>query len=165
MIDQNTEYEHMNKSQLVGLVKEFQLSIQKMERKLENLKNQKKALQTELDEIHAQNARSKSNRAESRNGLEAENIKYLERALSVFEDFLDRPFKSQDYMKFRRYLLKVYPRPAYIQEPRLTKAQKKLSPALQEEELEMKRRTGWSESRLRKFFKDRTGEMASTKKT
>lgn len=165
MIDQIIEYERMNKTQLIGLVKEFQISIQKIERKIENLKNQKKALQIELDEIHAQNARSKSKRTENRKELEIPNIQYLERALSVFEDFLGRPFKSQDYMKFRRYLLKVYPMPAYIQEPRLTKEQKKLSPAMQKEELEMKRRTEWSESRLRKFFKDKTGERASTKKT
>lgn len=165
MIDKTIEYERMNKTQLVGLVKELQLSMQKMERKLQNLKNQNKALQTELDEIYTQNAKSKSKRTENRKELETQNIEYLERALSVFEDFLGRPFKSQDYMKFRRYLLKVYPTPTYIQEPRLTKEQKKLSPAMQKEELEMKRRTGWSESRLRKFFKDRTGEMASTKKT
>jgi hypothetical protein len=165
MIDQTIEYERTNKAQLVDLVKELQLSLQKMERKLHKLKNQNKALQTELDEIHAKNAKSKSKRTENRNVLESQNNEYLERALSVFEDFLDRPFKSQDYMKFKRYLLKIYPTPAYIQEPRLTKAQKKLSPELQKEELEMKRRTEWSDSRLRKFFKDRTGEKASTKKT
>jgi len=165
MIDQAMEYERMNKTQLVDLVKKLQLSMQMVEGKLQKLKNQNKALQTELDEIHAQNTRSKSKRMANRKGLEAQNIEYLERALSVFEDFLDRPFKPQDFMKFKRYLLKVYPRPAYIQKSRLTNEQKKLSPAHQEEELEMKRRTGWSESRLRKFFKDKTGEKASTKKT
>jgi hypothetical protein len=165
MINQAVDYERMNKTQLVDLIKKLQLSIQKAEGNLQKLKIQNKALKTELDEIHAQNARIINKRAESRKGLEAQNIEYLERALSVFEDFLDRPFKSQDYMKFRRYLLKVYPRPAYIQEPRITKEQRKLSPTLLEEELEMKRRTGWSESRLRKFFKDKTGEKASTKKT
>lgn len=161
----DTNYERMNKSQLVELVEQLNLSKQKVERNLEKLTNQNKALKTELDAIHAQNALNKDKRKLKRSELEAKNIEYLERALSIFEDFLDRPFRPQDFMKFRRYLLRVYPRPAYIQEPRLTKEQKKLSPALQEEELEMKRRTGWSESRLRKFFKDKTGERASTKKT
>lgn len=159
------EYEHMNKPQLIELIKKLYISIQKVEGKIQNIENQNKALKTELEEIHTQNIRNKNKRKNNRNKLEAENIEYLERALSIFEDFLDRPFKSQDFMKFRRYLLKVYPRPAYIQEPRLTKEEKKMSPALQEEILEMKRRTGWSESRLRKFFKDRTGKQASTKKT
>jgi hypothetical protein len=40
MIDQTIEYERINKAQLVDLVKELQLSSQKMERKLQKLKNQ-----------------------------------------------------------------------------------------------------------------------------
>lgn len=158
------EYGGLNKPQLIALVKQGNLSIQKLEGKLQKLLNQNKALKTELEEMHAHNITTKSKRKVNRNELEAKNIEYLERALSIFEDFLDRPFKPQDFRKFQRYLLKVYPRPAYIQEPRLTKEEKQLSPDLQEEARELKRRTGWSEPRLRKFFKDRTGINASTKK-
>jgi len=39
-----------------------------------------------------------------------------------------------------------------------------LSPELQEEVRELKRRTGWAPSRLSKFYEERTGVKATTKK-
>lgn len=164
MTSTDIELRKMNKSQLIDLIRQKQILLKKGDTKLQKLIIQHKALQTELNYIHMQNMKSKSKRKESRNELEAKNIEYLERALSIFEDFLDRPFEPQDFRKFQRYLLKLYPRPAYIQEPRLTKEEKRLSPELQEEARELKRRTGWAPSRLTKFYEERTGVKATTKK-
>jgi CheY-like chemotaxis protein len=164
MITIDIEFRKMDKSQLIDLIRQQQISLKKADAKIQKLVMQQKALQTELNDIHMQNMKSKNKRKESRNELEAKNIEYLERALSIFEDFLDRPFEPQDFRKFQRYLLKVYPRPAYIQEPRLTKEEKRLSPELQEEVRELKRRTGWAPSRLSKFYEERTGVKATTKK-
>ena len=83
------EFRKMDKSQLIDLIRQQQISLKKADAKIQKLVMQQKALQTELNDIHMQNMKSKNKRKESRNELEAKNIEYLERALSIFEDFLD----------------------------------------------------------------------------
>lgn len=157
-------YQKLTKTELLDVISDLLNCSKRDKKKIETLTKKLNELKEKLKNMDIQKASIVKKRSSKRAALEAQNIYLLERAISVHEDFLDRPFEPNDYIKFERYLLKVYPKPAYVQAPRLTAEEKRLSPEMQEETREFKRRTGWSPARLRKFFYERTGVKPSTKK-
>jgi len=131
---------------------------------IETLRNDLVAYQEKIDVTETKIQSANEKRASGRNRLFEENKMLLVMTISVFDDFLDRPYRSNDYIKFQRHVLSRFPVPEYIPTPRLTKAEKRKSKEEQEEILGLKKRLGWSPSQLRNFFEKHTGVKPSTKK-
>ena len=170
-IPKTKKFENLCKSLSMATREDLLLKIHELEKQnvsncktIQKLKDDLAMNQSTLEEIALNSQLGKIKRATGRSLLFAKNKDLLERSISVFEDFLGEPFIPTDFIKFQRFVISAFPVPEYIPTPRLTRAEKRLRTEEQQEILELKKRLGWSQSNLRKFFQERTGVKPATKK-
>ena len=159
-----SKYSKASKEDLLVTIYELQKEVLSHRKATQSLKDEMEIHQSKIEETKNKIDRSNEKRSNGRKRLFAKNEEFLRRSISVFHDFLDRPFLPTDYIKFQRYVTKVFPTPDYIPTPRLTRAEKRRSADEQKEILELKKRTGWSQSNLREFFWKETNVKPSTNK-
>lgn len=157
-------YSKASKEDLLVAIYELQKQVASHRKTTKNLKDELQIHQSMIQENINKNESINEKRSKARKRLFAQNEEFLRQSISVFHDFLGRPFLPTDYIKFQRYVTKVFPTPDYIPAPRLTRAEKRLSADEQNEILELKKRTGWSQSNLREFFWKETNVKPSTNK-
>jgi len=158
------KYSKASKDDLLVTIYELQKQVVSHRKATETLKDELETHQLQIGENKNKNERNNEKRSKGRKRLFFKNEEFLRQSISVFHDFLDRPFLPNDYIKFQRYVTKVFPTPDYIPTPRLTREEKRLSADEQKEVLDLKKRTGWSQSNLREFFWKETNVKPSTKK-
>ncbi len=123
-----------------------------------------------FDGTEYRRAKQSLNRQKSREELFAEDNRRLKECLENIRKRIKkiekRPLISTDYRAFRAEVYLNYPESLFKQEPRLTGEYKALTPDDKriEREILKEDQTGWSETRLRDFFKKNTGIRPSSRK-
>jgi len=88
----------------------------------------------------------------------------LQQCYIAFVKTLTKPVSGQDYSSYWRYLLKLYPKPPFIPQPRLTQEEKQQSKKIQSEDRDLKARNSWSDATVREAFEKFSGVKPTTLK-
>jgi len=105
---------------------------------------------------------SRAKQAGNRKNDAIDDVRLLE-CLNDVANGDPKSLQNKDYLRFARKVKEKYKTQHFIRKPRQTKQSKKLSQEMQLVDLELDKSEEWKESRLRKFFEDKTGIKPTTK--
>lgn len=83
----------------------------------------------------------------------ARNEDCLAQAKIALERDLKRPLREDDFEEFQLIVFRYFPRPPFIPRARLTAAERRLPPSVQQRLRDEKARTGWAKSTLNTWWK------------
>lgn len=159
------DYEDVDISELKIRLANAELYCEVLDFILEEFCNKASFLEKKFIDAQSNQLKNSLNRQSAKNKLFDDDNKKLSECLSMVILELDgREIQSSDFLTFKRMVERTYPTPSFIPSPKLMADEKGMSDEYIEITKSIKRRTGWSSSRLRKFFEASTNVKPTTKK-